>query len=382
MTWIFSVTPRIVFGPGTAEQAGSEISLLDSGSVLVITDGGVLGAGLVKPVVDSLKAAGKGVTVFSDVRPKPLLSDADSAVEVAREKGGIDSVVGVGGGSSMDVAKVVAACIGCDVKAAEFLQPGALTVSSRLPLVLMPTTAGTGSEVTPVSILIDSDGRERAARDHRLTADTAIVDPEMTLTLPAGLTAASGIDALAHAVESYTGKGATPLTDVLALRAIDAIARWLPRAVVQNRNIEARTEVMLASMLAGISFANANNTLAHACAGAICSTHAVPHALGVAATLPAVEEFNYTVVPEKLNRVVGLLGAADVKDGATVSSVFRGFIESVGAPHGLFEAGISADEIEQLAGSAIKSKLTVNNNPREASQDDIKAILRQPMEWK
>jgi len=382
MPWKFSVASRILFGPGSAGQAGEEVGMLNADHALVVTDRGVLDAGLVSPVVESISSEKKSATVFGDVRPKPRVSDVDSAVLHALESGDVDAVVGVGGGSAMDVAKVVAASLGCDAKAAEFLQPGGLKVSNRLPLVLIPTTAGTGSEVTPVSILLDDDGRERAARDPHLTADTAIVDPEMTFTLPPGLTAASGVDALSHAVESYTGNGATPLTEVLALRAIESIARFLPLAVSHGKNLEARSEVMLASLLAGASFANAGNTLAHACAGAICSTHDVPHALGVAATLPAVEEFNYTAVPEKLERVVKLFGFKDAKDGAGIAEVLSGFIDSVGAPHNLTEAGVSLDDVGSLSRLALKSRLVVDNNPRDVSQRDMEEIFRRALELK
>jgi len=224
-------------------------------------------------------------------------------------------------------------------------------------------------------VLMDAQGRERGVRDARLLADVAVVDPELTLTLPAGLTAASGVDALAHAVESYAGRAATPLTEALAVRAVEAVARGLPRAVERGDDLQARTDVMLGSLLAGASFANAYNALAHAIAGAICSSHPLPHSLAVAAVLPGVEEFNYPATPEKLALVARLLGARRVAGAADVGAALRGFMDAVGAPHDLAASGVSRGEVGALARQALEMKLLAANNPRPATPEDVEAIL-------
>ena len=160
MNWAFCLPPRVVFGAGCAERVGEEVAALGAASALVVSDPGVVAAGLLRPVVDSLSGAGVRADVFSEVHPKPPVFDADAAVREARRAGSTDAVVGLGGGSVMDVAKVVAAALGGDAEAEDFIAPGGRAVSRRLPLALVPTTAGTGSEVTALSVLMDAMGRE------------------------------------------------------------------------------------------------------------------------------------------------------------------------------------------------------------------------------
>jgi alcohol dehydrogenase class IV len=281
----FNTTKSIVFRPGAAGELADIAGLLLGANVLFITDPGLRKLGLCDDAVASLETAGITVTVFDQVEPDPSRATLEAAF-AAGDAAEVTGIVGFGGGSSLDVAKVAALLIGSREDLDEAWGVGQAK-GPRLPLVLIPTTAGTGSEVTPVSIITVGTEEKRGVSSPLLLPDIAILDPDLTLGLPAPITAATGVDAMVHAIEAYASANANnnPLSQVLAREALRLLGANIETVVAEPGNVEARGAMLLGSMLAGQAFANSPVASVHALAYPIGGTFHVPHGLSNALVL-------------------------------------------------------------------------------------------------
>lgn len=378
----FNTTPSIVFEPGSSRRLAAIVSTKLGASVLFVTDPGLRRLGLCAPAIASFAAAGIEVTMFDSVEADPSRATLIKAVEAGRTAG-VTGVVGFGGGSSLDVAKLAALLIGSgedlDVAWGVCQAKG-----PRLPLTLVPTTAGTGSEVTPVSIITVGDEEKRGVSSPVILPDVAILDPELTLGLPPAITAATGIDAMVHAIEAYASKSANnnPLSKMLAREALRLIGTNLEKAVHDGRDMAARSAMLLGSMLAGQAFANSPVAAVHALAYPIGGTFHVPHGLSNALVLSHVLRFN---APEAAHLYAEIAPDAfpHLARQEGVQDRCAAFIEELGAlsrrvglQTRLRDVGIGEDALPKMAADAMKQQRLLVNNPRDVAESDALAIYR------
>ena len=365
----FHTTPAIVFGEGESARLAAHASALGP-RVLLVTDPGIRAAGLAERAVASF-APSSVVTVEDGVGPDPSLAMVRNAVSRALEIGAT-GIVGLGGGSSLDVAKVVALLAGSgeDVD-------GAWGVGNargpRLPLALVPTTAGTGSEVTPVSIVTVGETEKRGISSPLLLPDVAVLDPELTHGLPPEVTAATGIDAMVHAIEAYASRNANnnPVSRTLAVEALRLLARHVEDAVEGRR--EARAPMLLGSMLAGQAFANSPVAAVHALAYPLGGIFKVPHGLSNAVLLPHVLAFNADDpgAARAYSELAPLLGARG-SDGFI--DRLGEIAEACGIRGGMGALGVREEHLDRMAADAMKQTRLLVNNPREVTEADARAI--------
>ena len=287
----FQTTPRIVMGPGSFNGLPDEVKRLGRKNIMIITDPGLVRTGIVGRLEELLIGAGVKVARFDSVESDPRYEIASQAADLTREAGA-DLVVGIGGGSSLDIAKVSSILVTNSDPVSAFFGVD-MVPNPGLTTILVPTTAGTGSEVTPIAILSDyGEKLKKGIVSPYLFPAVAMLDAELTVGLPAPVTAATGMDALIHAVEAYTSRNATPFTDMLALEAIRLVFRHIRTAFANGSNIEARGGMLEGSLLAGMAFANAGVTAVHAFAYPIGAEFHIPHGIANSIMLTAVMEFN------------------------------------------------------------------------------------------
>ncbi len=378
----FNTTPSIVFEAGAARRIGAIAGGKLGARVLFVTDPGLRKLGLCDEAIRSLEDAGIAVTIFDRVEADPSRATLEQATEEGRKRK-ITGVVGFGGGSSLDIAKLAALLCGSQ----EDLD-GAWGVANakgpRLPLVLAPTTAGTGSEVTPVSIITVGEEEKRGVSSPLILPDIAILDPKLTIGLPPAITAATGIDAMVHAIEAYASKNANnnPLSKMLARQALRLLGANIEKAVSDGADIAARGAMLLGSMLAGQAFANSPVAAVHALAYPIGGTFHVPHGLSNALVLPHVLRFN---APDAAHLYAEI--ASDAFPGLAAEEGAQGrcsaFIEEmgglskrVGLQQRLREVGIGEEHLSKMAADAMKQTRLLVNNPRAVDEADALAIYR------
>jgi alcohol dehydrogenase len=392
----FFSTEKVVFGNRSIQGLPRIIEKLEGKNVLIVTDQGIKNAGILKIVTDILDEAHLKYVVYDQTLPEPPVYTAVECYEFAKEQQDTDVIIGLGGGSSIDLAKIMALLVRYgghprDYYGGENLVPGPIA-----PLIAIPTTAGTGSEVTSVAVLNDTENNLKIGiSDNYLRPAVALLDPELTVGLPPYVTACSGIDALSHAIEAYTAKdykyiqaegellfqGANPISDALALDAIRLIAKNLTLAVQQGSNVEARSQMLLGSLLAGMAFSNAGTAVAHALAypiGGLCKS---PHGQLTGLLLPYVMEFNSGVVPEKLVNIAEAFGV-DVRElsqteaaQAAVEQVYQ-LVEKIGLPTKLSQIGIKEEDLHEVAEKALPIERLIRNNPRVPTVDSLLQLLK------
>jgi len=375
------VPTDIHFGCGMVRTLPARIRAVGGSRAFLVTDPGLRAAGILDDVARVLKEGGIDFAVCDRVKPDSgsRLID-ETAAELKQSQA--DVVVGIGGGSSLDTAKAVAALATNPGSAMEYV--GLHKIRNRpLPSIAIPTTAGTGSEVTLWSVFTDEDRAVKVAIGSVLIYPAvALCDPELTVGLPAPLTAATGMDALAHAVECYTNNACQPISAALALEAIRLIGRHLRSAVLNGRNLESRYGLMLAATMAGIAMNPTRLGLAHALAMPLGSWDLrVPHGIVLAVTLPAVMEFNYLAEPDRFVAVARALGEATdglprLDAAARAVEAVRRLARDIGIPKGLGEFGVREEHVGPVVEEAVKSG-NVPVNPRRAGAEDLKRILRQ-----
>ncbi|MDC0495149.1 iron-containing alcohol dehydrogenase [Planktomarina temperata] len=367
----FNTTPSLRIGAGLAGELGQITRPICGDRVLLVTDPGMMATGLVQQATDCLRAAGIEVTLFDQVQADPPEEIVLRAAQYARTATG---VIGFGGGSSLDVAKLAALLAASNQPLVEAYGIGNAQ-GPRLPLVLVPTTAGTGSEVTPISIVTTGASEKMGVVSPLLLPDLALLDPELTLGLPAHVTAATGIDAMVHAIEAYASVNANnnPISRALAVEALGLMGRMLLRAVQKPDDLEARTGMLLGSMLAGQAFANSPVAAVHALAYPIGGHYKVPHGLSNALVLPHVLRFNAQVAPEAyaelLPHVLPDLPAMNVAEAAMkFAQGMADLSQACGLEQGLREMGIAREVLPKLARDAMNQTRLLVNNPRPVDE--------------
>lgn len=378
----FILNETSYFGPGARKVLPEVIQHLGKKKALVVTDKGLIQFGVAKMVTDVLDEAAVAYDVFSEVKPNPTVKNVQDGV-AAFKASGADLLVAIGGGSAMDTAKGIGIVVAnpefADVVSLEGCAP---TKNKSVPMVALPTTAGTAAETTINYVIIDEEKKKKmVCVDPNDIPAVAMIDAELMYSLPRGLTAATGMDALTHAIEGYITKGAWEMSDMFEIEAIRMISRYLPVAVDEPQNPEGRNGMAVAQYIAGMAFSNVGLGLVHGMAHPMGSLFDVPHGVANALLLPTVMEYNMPECIDKYPRIAEAMGV-DIK-GLTPQEASQAAVDAVralairvGIPQHLSDLGIKESDIPALAEQAIADVCTPGN-PRECSLEDIKALYRQ-----
>ena len=373
----FHTTRSLIVQRGAARRLGEHVRHLGARSALIVTDAGVLGAGVLDEPLAGFADCGIEVSTFSEVEADPPEEVIHTAVVHALRLGA-GCIVGFGGGSSMDVAKLVALLACGQEKLSDIYGVGRVN-GGRLPLVLVPTTAGTGSEVTPISIVTTGHGEKKGVVSSVILPDLALLDAELTLGLPAPVTAATGIDAMVHAIEAYTSaRLKNPLSDGLARDALRLLWRNIRTACVDGKDVDARENMLLGACLAGMAFANAPVAGVHALAYPLGARFKVPHGLSNSLMLGAVMRFNlekawplYAELADIVLPPTSVSGADRARELIAGLDSLAGELE---LPCRLSAVGVRAADLGMLAADAMKQTRLLVNNPREITLPDAIAL--------
>lgn len=377
----FNTTPSIIAGAGSIRRLAETAGRLLGPRVLLVSDKGLVAAGLLEPARAALEAAGIATALFDGVAADPPEQNIADGVAAAREFRAT-GVLGLGGGSPMDVAKLIALVAGGGETLADIYGVG-LAKGPRLPLVLVPTTAGTGSEVTPIAIVTTGEAEKKGVVSPLLLPDAAILDADLTLGLPPHVTAATGIDAMVHAIEAFTSASPNrnPVSCALAQEALRLLGANLQEAVHNGRNAAARGAMLLGSLLAGQAFANSPVAAVHALAYPLGGHYHIPHGLSNALVLPHVLRFNLPaasalyaeLAPHAFPRLADIPAE---KRGEAFIGALEGLSVAVGLPQRLREMKIGENALAMLATDAMKQTRLLVNNPRPLTEADALAIYR------
>jgi alcohol dehydrogenase len=362
---------KLVFGKGTLEQLPDEVTALSCRSVLIVTIAPLLTQ--LNPLIEKLEARDIKVFVNMSIMNEPSFSDVEQIMEEVKLYNP-DAVIGIGGGSVLDVAKLIAALLENEQGLREITGIGLLKSRSK-KLICLPATAGTGSEVSPNAILVDeTDNQKKGIISPFLVPDIVYVDPLLTMSVPPSITAATGLDALTHCLEAYTNLFAHPLIDVYAFEGMRLIGAHIVQAVKNGNNEEARTQVAMGSLLGGFCLGPVNTAGVHALSYPLGSTFHLTHGLSNALLLPYVMEFNYVAAPKRYADVAIALGcdreADHVKTALKGIEKIRELISACGIPARLRDVNIPKEAIPQMAVDAMKITRLLKNNPRPITEVD------------
>ncbi len=377
----FKTTGKIITGIKSVTTLPQEIKQLGGRRIFVVTDEGIVKAGICEQVLHIVEGAAESVSVYSQVPPEPPLETIHECLKLAREAE-CDLIIGLGGGSAMDVAKIISVLL-TNEKPLEALIGVNLVEKRGVPKILIPTSAGTGSEVTPIVILTDqAENLKKGVVSDFLFPETAILDPELTISLPPGATAASGMDALIHAIEAYTSVNATSMTDHLAVRAIELVVSNIRSAWANGNNLEARMNMLEGSLLAGQAFANAGVTAVHAFAYPLGGEFHVAHGVANTVMLCAVLRFNMLANLKKFATLGKLLcpdiSSTDTKVLAEAGiSFLEGLIADLQLPGSLKALDVPRDAIAGMAEGVMKVTRLLANNPRRITLEDAIKIYQE-----
>ncbi len=375
---VFFSPYKIIFGQGTTAQAGAEAKSLGATKILIVTDPGVVKADLLKPVIDSLSSAGLLYSVYGKVEPEPPARVVDEAADQFQGES-CDFVLGVGGGSSLDVAKGVSIIVSNGGPILDYSGMDKVNKPAA-PKILMPTTSGTGSETTRVLVVTDEEhNTKHAIYSLYCLPEVAIVDPRLTFTMPPSVTADTGMDALVHAVETYVSMNATPFSDILAEKAIAWIGRYLQIACAKGTNEEARDYMSLAATLSGMAFASGGLGAVHGLSYVLGTRYHMPHGRSNAIMLPHVMRFNLPGAPARFASIAALLGRETIGlgvDEAAALSVdaVENLLKQIHIPTCLDAYGIPRQDLPHLVEGGMKQSRLFATNPRDLSQKDIENI--------
>ncbi len=372
---------RIVHGFGTIQQAAEEVKKLGGTRAIVVTDPGVAKAGVHKPLEESLTKGGVAWTLYDKAELEPSMDSIQHCTNAAKEFGA-DAIIGIGGGSALDTAKAASVLLSNEGPIDKYFGID-LVPSPCLPSLLIPTTAGTGSEMTNISVLADTkNGGKKGVVSQYMYADTVILDPELTMGLPQRVTAITGVDAFVHAMESFCGLAATPLTDALNLQAMKLIAGNIRKAYANGANRDARAAMLYGSALAGMGFGNTQNGIIHAIGTTLPTEYHIPHGLAMSFVAPMCIAFNHIAAPEKYSVVGDILRGEDrsakmsiMERSSDCESAFIEMLEDLDIAVGLCEYGIKREDLAASAERAFAAKRLLNNNPRSATKDQILALM-------
>lgn len=370
----FLAPPRVEFGAGSAARALAAVADGHSRVLLISTAAVRLHA---DRLAAPLRSAGRAVTIFEEPPAEPTVASCDDLLRRTRAAAP-DLVIGLGGGSVLDVAKLAAALHEHDRSVVPFFGSG-LVPPRRTRLVCIPTTAGTGSEASPNALLLDEAAKaKKAVISPALVPDVAVIDPELTLSLPSAITATTGLDALAHCLEPYASLAAHPMVDLYALEGVRLIAAHLPRAVADGGDLAARSAVALGSFYGGLCLGPVNTNGVHALAYPLGGEFHLPHALSIALMLPHVVAFNCSALPARHAALARALGAADTGDDARTARLLperlQALIAACRLPLGLSRHGIPRDALPRLAEAGLQVTRLLKANPRPVARDDALRI--------
>ena len=370
----FNVPPSTLMGAGSVGQTGEALSQRKITRPFVLIDEFLLKTGAASGMFRSLERQGIVCETMAYPQGEPDTARVDAACKQLMSSG-CDAVLAFGGGSVLDTAKAIAVlAVHPELSVTDLVNPASIT-RGRLPLIAIPTTAGTGSEASNVSVVTDSATHIKQLILHStMLPDLAILDSALTLAVPASLTAATGIDALTHAIEAYVALGANPLTEALALRAVSLIAQALPVAVGQGKDGAARESMMLGSYLAGMAFSNAGLGLTHAMAHQIGARYGIPHGMANALLLPSVMHYN-RLVCKQAYAGLGMALAGRVMTDLEVIAAVQQLIVDVGLPSSLQVAGVKPEDFSTMADAAL-ADICAASNPRSANSAQILEIYQ------
>lgn len=410
--------PALKFGEGASDELGYDLAQLGARRALVITDAGVAATGVPERIAEQMRKFGVEAAVFDGVHVEPTDASMQAAIDWARTNGPWDAFVAVGGGSSIDTAKAVNLLLTNPGELLDYVNApvggGQSPQHPLRPLVAVPTTTGTGAESTTICVLDVVAQRVKSGISHaRLRPTLAVVDPALTFTQPAGVTASAGMDILCHALESYTARaytsatrkqpeqrvpycGANPISDMWSERALTLLAQHFRTAVRDGDNAEARHGMALAATFAGLGFGNAGVHIPHAnaypIAGQVRDFHPdgypadeslVPHGMAVSLTAPEAFRFTYEAGPERHLRAAQLLspdGAAEDLDANLLPSVLAELMRDIGIPAGIGAVGFEESDIDELVEGSLKQQRLLTTAPREVSSEDLDGIFRRSIQ--
>lgn len=379
----YNTVPRIMHDWGCIRALPEEIGRITplAARILIVSDPGIEAAGILDKATSILSGAGFQSAAFSKVKSDPAFDSAEASIAFAAEFRP-DVVVGVGGGSSLDIAKLTAALLTNPGPIGRYVGME-LIEGPGIPLVLIPTTAGTGSEVTSICVLSDAANQvKKGIVSRHLFARGVLLDPELTIGLPPRITAMTGMDALVHAIESYTGKRATPFTDALNLEAIRIIAANLPRAFGKGTDRDAREKMLYASCMAGMAFSNTQNALDHALALAIGGKFHLPHGLLTALMIPWVMGFNLEANPKKFIQIARAFGEEpehmpEAEEAGLAVKAVQSLLDHLGISTRLSAYDIPREVFPAVAKTAVGAVRLISNNPRSVSEQEVIALLEE-----
>lgn len=370
------VPTQVRFGAGRVQELAEVLSQWRCDRAFVVTDPVVITASGAERGIQGLAKAGIQVTIWDGVKPDPTLDSVHQAAEeFARSEA--SALIAVGGGSAIDTAKGIRVLASAGGKLGDFagVQGKVFRPRVSIPLVALPTTAGTGSEVTFFGVYSDSARHLKVTvTSPYLAPEVAIVDPELTQSLPPVQTAQAGIDVLGHAIEAYVSREASPVSDLFAERAIKLVARYLATAVADGANRTAREGMAEASLLAGIAFNHAGLGLTHAIAAALSGAVGLPHGAAIGLLLPAVVEYNWPAASDKLARVAELLGHP-ANGGAALGATIRALDQEIGVPTRLKDVGVTERMLPEMARATALS-VQLRFNPRPPTEEEVIALLK------
>ena len=402
--WEFKIAGRIKFGLGAVEELKSDLKGFPGNKVILITDEGIKKAGILDYITDIIKDF--DISIFDQVSSDPEIKDVEDALAYTKKNNG-NIIIGLGGGSPIDVAKVVSivAKYGGDIK--DYIAPpngkGKPIEGPGLPMIAIPTTSGTGAEVSPAAVLTLTEKELKVGISSQMQRPAlAIVDPLLTISVPPHITASTGIDALCHAIEAYATKrfdqkekpktpetrpiygGTTIFTDLFAEKAIELVAGNLRKAFNNGQNVEARTNLSLASLMAGISFTNAGLGVVHAMSFPLGGKFHIPHGIAIAATLPAVMEFNAASNFEIFSNIAILMGEnidglSDREAALRSAKAVKELCRDVGIPN-ISSFGIKREDLPLMASETMKIQRLLAGNPRIVSVEDALKIFQNALE--
>ncbi len=372
---------RIIAGPDSIDSIKDVVADFGASKVLIVSDKGVSNAGLLARPKALLEAAGIQVTILDETPPEPAVDQVNAIVDAAKKQS-CDLVVGIGGGSAMDTAKLVAVLLNNDVSLRDLLNKAPIA-RRGVPTLMVPTTAGTGSEATPNSIvLVPEDELKVGIVSPKLMPDCVILDPKMTVGLPPAITASTGMDALCHAIECYTSKKGNPFSELLALKGIALIARSIRRAFKDGADLEAREDMLLGALYGGMSIACSSTTAVHALAYPLGGKYRMPHGVSNAILLPYVMRFNMSGNEEKFQDMAIAMGldvaklSPEVAANAMIDELFA-LNRDLEIPADLKRWNITEADLDTLVEGAAKVTRLLDNNPRVMDKGDIRNIYIQ-----
>ncbi|MEP4892371.1 MAG: iron-containing alcohol dehydrogenase [Aliiglaciecola sp.] len=376
----FTTANKVICKIGAVEEIAEHCRQLGISRPVIVTDPGLVKAGLIEQVTQPLNKDGITAVIYSDIQADPPEALVLSATEFAQQLE-VDGVIGFGGGSSLDVAKLIAVLATSNQTLKSMYGIGQVK-GKRLPLILLPTTAGTGSEVTPISIITTGETTKSGVVSPTLLPDIAILDATLTVGLPPAITAATGIDAMVHAIEAFTGKiKKNPYSDMLAKEALRLMSQNLLEVVENGANLQARSDMLLGALMAGQAFANSPVGAVHALAYPLGGNYHIPHGLSNSLVLPHVLRFNAPIAADLYAALLPSISAGKITDlGSKGCNLFIEFMDDlitdVGLPKNLQAMNIPQEDLGKLADEAMLQQRLLVNNPREVTREDALDIYK------